>query len=140
MKGQQSNQWAPEGRERGEWVCVTIKFMLFKMHLFAEESDWNSVVKECKSLSAKWEKLSIYLGLPPDEIDTIKRDHHDAQDRWNQALLVWIRQCYNTNKYGKPSWRTLLRAIAEENKNLFEKLSQNHLSKPTMMIVLSILS
>ena len=103
------------------------------MYSFAEESDWNSIVMECKSLSAKWEKLSIYLGLPPDKIDTIKRDNHDAENRWSQALLAWIRQGYETKKYGKPSWRTLLRAIAEENKHLFDKLSQSHLSKPTMM-------
>ena len=87
---------------------------------------------ECKTLSAKWEELSICLGLPADEIDTIKRNNPDnAQRCWSQALLAWIRQCYDTNKYGKPSWRTLLRAIAKENKRLFETLSQDHLSKQT---------
>ena len=93
---------------------------------------------ECKSLSAKWEELSIYLGLPADKIDTIKHDNHDNAKRcWNQALLAWIKQGYDTNKYGKPSWRTLLRAIAEENKRLFKELSQKHLSKQVLTHAIS---
>lgn len=105
---------------------------------FTEESDWNEVVMECKSLTAKWKKLSIYLGLPPDKIDTIKGDNHgDAESCWDQALLEWIRQGYDTNRYGKPSWRTLLRAIAKENKRLFEELSQKHLSKQILVHAIS---
>ena len=122
-------------------VCEHVNLCHSKMRSFAEESDWNKVVMECKSLSAKWEELSIYLGLPADKIDTIKRDNHDnAQRCWNQALLVWIRQLedYDTNKYGKPSWRTLLRAIAKENKLLFEELSQKHLSKQILVHTVSL--
>ena len=96
----------------------------------ADEKDWNRVVKECSSLSAKWEYLSIYLGLSANTIGTIKRDNPgNTRGCWNQALLEWINQSYDTREHGEPSWRTLLRAIAGEDRLSFKKLSQKHQGK-----------
>ena len=100
----------------------------------AGEKDWNHVVKECSSLSAKWEDLSIYLGLSANTIGTIKRDNPgNTRGCWNQALLEWIKQSYNTSEHGEPSWRTLLRAVAEEDRLSFKKLSQKHQGKQIIM-------
>ena len=94
------------------------------------EDDWNRVVKECSFLSSKWESLSVQLGLSNNTIGTIKHDNPgDSRACWNQALLEWIRQAYNTGKYGEPSWRTLLQAVAEEDKLAFKKLCQKHHGK-----------
>ena len=88
------------------------------------------MIKECKSLSSKWDKISAHLGLTANTIETIRRDNPgDCRGCWNQALLEWISQGYNTSKYGEPSWRTLLRAIAVENRLAFKLLSQNHQGK-----------
>ena len=88
------------------------------------------MIKECRSLSSKWEKISAHLGLTANTIETIKHDNPgDSRGCWNQALLEWIRQAYNTSEYGEPSWRTLLRAVAEENRLAFKLLSQKHRGK-----------
>ena len=45
---------------------------------------------------------------------------------WSEALKDWIRQNYNTGKYGLPSWRTLLEGVANVNMALFKKLAAEH--------------
>ena len=85
--------------------------------------DWNLVVMETASLSFNWEKLVVYLGLSFDLVDnTIRR----ASDSWSEALKQWIKQNYNTGKFGLPSWRTLLESVTRVDKLLFKKLAAKH--------------
>ena len=85
---------------------------------------------ECKSLSSNWEKVSGYLGLSFELIETIKRDNsRDSAGCWNNALKQWIKQNYNTETFGKPAWRSLLRAVAEVDKHQFQKLAAEHQGK-----------
>ena len=88
------------------------------------------MIKDCRSLSAKWEILSAYLGLTQSTIDTIKHDYSgNTLGCWNKALSEWIKQSYNADRYGKPSWRTLLRAVVTVDKLLFDKLRRKHPGK-----------
>lgn len=54
-------------------------------------NDWNIVVMKCKSLAAKWEQLSIYLGLTFEVIDNIKGCGDNYSCR-NEALKKWVKQ------------------------------------------------
>ena len=85
------------------------------------------MIVECKSLSSDWEKVSGYLGLSFELIETIKRDNpKDSSGCWNEAMKQWIKQNYNTDVFGRPSWRSLLKAVAEVDKLLFERLAAKH--------------
>ena len=88
------------------------------------------MIIECKSLSGDWEKVSAYLGLSFKLIDIIKRDNpRDSSGCWNEALKQWIKQNYNAELFGRPSWRSLLRAVAEVDKHQFQKLAAEHQGK-----------
>ena len=93
------------------------------LFVITEYDDWNIVVIETESLASSWEKLVVYLGLPFDLIDNTIRP---ASNCWSEALKQWIKQNYNTKKFGQPSWRTLLRAVAQVNKLQFKKLAEKH--------------
>ena len=85
------------------------------------------MIDECSSLAAKWEQVSGFLGLQPSLIANIKGNHpNDNTGCWNDALLQWIRQNYNTRKYGTPSWNKLLKAVSKVDKRLFKELSAKH--------------
>ena len=85
------------------------------------------MIIECKSLSSNWEKVSGYLGLSFELIETIKRDNpRDSAGCWNEALKEWIKQNYDTKSFGRPSWRSLLKAVAEVDNLLFERLAAKH--------------
>ena len=91
--------------------------------MFNLEDDWNIVVIEIKSLSSRWEQLVVYLGLPFDLIDNTIRP---ACNPWNEALKQWTKHNYDTTKFGLPSWRTLLKAVAQVNKRQCRKLAKKH--------------
>ena len=93
------------------------------LFVITEDDDWNIIVIETESLASSWEKLVIYLGLPFDLINNTIRP---ASNCWSEALNQWIKQNYNTKKFGQPSWRTLLRAVAQVNKLQFKKLAEKH--------------
>ena len=50
----------------------------------------------------------------------------DNYQCWSEALKQWIEQNYNIEKFGKPSWRRLLKAIAVVNRAKCKKLAANH--------------
>ena len=88
------------------------------------------MIMECRSLAAKWEQLSGYIGLSFDLIDSIKGNHPSNNSGcWNEALKQWIKQNYETEKFGKPSWRTLLKAVALVDKRLFKKSAADYQGK-----------
>ena len=84
-------------------------------------------MRECSSLSAHWENLSGFLGLSISLIERIKAGSYVNVDGcWNEALKNWIKQNYKTARFGLPSWRTLLEAIARVDKLLFKRLTDSH--------------
>ena len=93
------------------------------LFVITEDDDWNIVVIETRALASSWEQLVVYLGLPFDLIDNTIRP---ASNCWSEALKQWIKQNYNIKKFGQPSWRTLLRAVAQVNKLQFKKLAEKH--------------
>ena len=88
------------------------------------------MIKECRSLAASWEQLSGYIGLSCDQIDRIKGNHPtDISGCWNEALKLWIKQNYDTGKFGEPSWWTLLKGVSLVDKKLLKKLATDHQGK-----------
>ena len=66
------------------------------------------------------------MGLPYKTIKQIEKDNPSDNNAWNEALMQWILRDYNTEKYGVPSWRTILKTISRVDQPLFEKLAKEH--------------
>ena len=85
------------------------------------------MIRECKKLSAHWHDLCAFLGMDPDDLERIMKDNgSDSKACLKKSLYEWIKQNYPTPKYGLPSWRTLLEAVAEVDKRLFKKLAEKY--------------
>ena len=81
-------------------------------------------------MAAKWEQIGAFLGLPPSLIASIRGNHpSDNTGCWNDALLQWVQQKYNIQKFGEPSWKSLLKAVAKVDKLQFKKLATDHQGK-----------
>ena len=110
-------------------TCVRIHSHVHTHTHSTEEDDWNVVSVECGSLAAKWEQLSACLGLAKADIDSIRENHpRDIAGCWSEALSQWIKQNYSTQRFGLPSWRSLLNAVAVAvvDKRLFKELATKH--------------
>ena len=99
----------------------------FQPYHSTDEDDWNVIIRDCSSLASKWEQLSGFLGLKISIISRIRSNKAgDCLGCWNDALMEWITRNYNTEKFGEPSWKTLLRAVAAVNRLQFKKLAAEH--------------
>ena len=98
------------------------------MHMYAiGDDDWNIVSIECGSLAAKWEQLSACLGLAKADVDRIRENRpRDSAGCWSEALSQWIKQNYSTQRFGLPSWRSLLSAVAMVDRRLCKELANKH--------------
>ena len=111
---------------RLHWLMLLWQCLVCVSCCLIEGCDWNIVVMETKTLASEWNQLAVFLGLPSDLINgTIKMAGSSFQC-WGEALRQWIKQNYNTCAFGEPSWRTLLRAVAQVNKLQFKTLAGKH--------------
>ena len=107
------------------YTCI---FICTHTHTYATvDDDWNIVSVECGSLAAKWEQLSACLGLAKADIDRIRENRpRDSAGCWSEALSQWIKQNYSTQRFGLPSWRSLLSAVAMVDRRLCKELANKH--------------
>ena len=122
-------------------VCIANhkneRCLIFFIHFCTEEDDWNILIDECSSLCSHWDRIAGFLGLRPSLIASIRRNNpNDNTGCWNDALLEWISQNYNTEKFGEPSWRTFLTAVAKVDKLQFKKLAAEHQGSYTCLHLL----
>ena len=65
-------------------------------------------------LQGKWTDILAGLRLPPSLQSTIKAEHSTNTRSCLQAvLLAWLSKSYDVEKHGPPSWRTLVKAVAD---------------------------
>ena len=89
--------------------------VLILLHnLSAADDDLYDVLEEVIDLQGKWTDILAGLRLPPSLPSTIKAEHSTNTRSCLQAvLLVWLTRRYNVEKHGLPSWRTLVKAVAD---------------------------
>ena len=96
------------------------------------EDDFHEVYCELVNIKARYYQLGIALGLPPGELEAIRKTHsQDMAQALTQVLLLWLRQQYNVEKYGRPTWQRLREAVDSpsggNNHALAEKIAEKHL-------------
>lgn len=52
------------------------------------------------------------LRLNTNDLDSIAKDHgSDSMKCLRSVMLSWLQQHYNTQRYGRPTWKMLCKAI-----------------------------
>ena len=82
-------------------------------------------------LAPSFYKFGIGLGLPPQELDKIRKENpQDMDQALTEVLLVWLRQRYSVGKHGPPTWRKLVEAVDNRvggnNHALAKTIASNH--------------
>ena len=106
------------------------------MYSLADEVDIADIMEEVITIKAKYYALGMALRLHPGTLDAIRSENpQDSQKALLDVLLMWLRQRYNTEKYGPPTWKMLIEAVGKEsggnNKALAKKIAKNRLTKGT---------
>ena len=89
------------------------------------------MLDEVIELQGEWISLFAGLRLPPNQLSIIKTEHNgNTLSCLHAVLLVWLSKSYDVDKYGPPSWRTLVKGVAAESGgakvSLACKIAKNH--------------
>ena len=63
-------------------------------------------------MTASWHNLGIALRLNNAELEKINKNKNGDSNECLRSMLVdWLRECYDTKKFGRPSWKLLCQAV-----------------------------
>lgn len=66
------------------------------------------------NIAARFYSVGCALGLPASILDKIQNDNpRDSEKALMQVINMWLAQNFNAKRFGAPSWRTLVNALAE---------------------------
>jgi len=96
-----------------------------------DEDDFKDVKEEVIDLAGKWQDLGSSLGIRMSDMETIQSAHASSpNDCLSKMLLLWLRQSYKVEKWGKPTWRKLAEAVEDRsggnNRTLAETIAKHH--------------
>ena len=99
----------------------------------AAEDDFHEVYCELENIKARYYQLGIVLGLPLGKLEAIRKTHsQDVEQALTQVLLLWLKQQYNVEKFGCPTWQRLREAVDSpsggENPALAERIAKKYLT------------
>ena len=87
--------------------------------------------REVPELAGVWQGLATGLGLSPAHVREIDLANRGDPSRCLDGVIEkWLNQDYNYNKFGEPSWKKLVAAVADssggKNTALARKIGQKH--------------
>ena len=66
---------------------------------------------ELVTVKANYYQLGIALGLPPGELQAIRKGTQDIELAFSDVLLAWLGKGYKVDRFGLPTWRKLVEAV-----------------------------
>ena len=93
---------------------------------------FNDVYEEVITMAGSWEQMAVGLKLPPPMISLIVTEHSSNPKKCLLAVVKeWLKGVCNVQKYGHPSWRLLVQAVADPiggaNPALAHSIAAKHL-------------
>ena len=99
-------------RARTMWLLLIVSCIVY-IHVPAPaEDDFHDVHGELVTIKANYYQLGIELCLPPGELQAVHQTFsQNIAQGFTEVLLMWLRQRYNVEMYGLPTWRRLVEAV-----------------------------
>ena len=87
--------------------------------------------RELIPASANWTNIGIALGLHANVLDCIKAANISNPDACLTSMVTeWLRRNHNVDKFGEPTWRQLVEAVADPaggaNMDLAKNIAKRH--------------
>ena len=83
------------------------------LSLSVDIDDLFTVSSELLPVAHKWKRIGLALRLDLSSLERIRhRNHVDVEDYLSDVLAEWLKKAYNTVRFGDPSWKLLVEAVA----------------------------
>ena len=83
--------------------------------IYIGEEDLSDVMDAVRTRRSSYYPLGRKLGIRPTDLDAIHVYSTNLDQALNDVLLLWLRQEYNTLRFGEPSWRVLVKAVEDQS-------------------------
>ena len=92
-------------------VSILAQNILRFLYITAER-DLKDVCQEVIDTRSTYYQLGVALGIPVAELDSIRAVFCQFVDQaLREVLQVWLKQRYNVQRHGRPTWRRLVEAV-----------------------------
>ena len=108
-------------------------FLLFCVDVFKAADSLSYVLAAlADGIPGKWDSIGIYLGLPYKVIERCRLED-TLDEKIRSMVIAWVRGKYDVEKFGQPSWRKLVEAIAHKSGGYNKRLATNLAPKHPVM-------
>jgi len=113
-------------------------FLLYGIYfyIYIAEDDVHSVYREVLDLAGRWRDMCIALGLHRLKDEIAAMYPGSPRECLQEVIVRWLRKVHNVDRYGLPTWKTLVKAVADkaggENPALAEQIANNHKGNITL--------
>ena len=102
----------------------------------AGSSDSFAIQAEVDDIADKWYRFGKALYLTPEKLNLLKTAQRDPKDCLSDSLLEFLKKNYDWEKYGVPSWRLIVIALAHKSGGddtaLALRVAKNHFTSGKM--------
>ena len=104
-----------------------------------EDDDSGEVMMYLKTVAGDWQTVSRNLHVKADRIREFCSNHgHDSGRCLDSAVADWLSWNYNTEKYGKPTWKKVAQSVVNVKRKLFLAIASEHTVKGEQCLYISI--
>ena len=94
--------------------------------------DLIDIKSELLPVAARWKDIGLSLRLALGKLNVIERDNRNSEDCLTKTLELWLKQDYDADQRGLPSWRLLATAVGDpvggNNCALAKKITKDHVT------------
>ena len=106
-------------------VCVCVN---------ALGNDFMDVKLAVYDVMDRWQGVAHAIGLSPSQVRTIQAQHPgNIEGCLDESLYVWLRRAHNEEKFGPPTWKKLVEAVAAraggQNRAVSLEIAKEHTSE-----------
>ena len=106
--------------------------------LCADIDDLIDVKCELLDVAHKWKGVGMALRLKPALLNRIQAENSDVLECLTGVLTEWLNESYNIFRFGPPSWKLLVAAVAHpaggNDRALAERIAQKYMGKLATVI------
>lgn len=80
-----------------------------------DEDDLFEILTLLKDEQARCYNTATWLKLRPSLVETIEKETPDHAQAMKKIITNWLQGNYNVKKFGHPTWKVLVEAVAAPN-------------------------
>ena len=105
--------------------------MIFIINLIPDIDDLADVLTELEPVQSRYFDIGLMLHLKPDVLKEIFRRNPESSSKgMSEMIIEWLSKNYNTKRFGDPTWKSLVIAVAKRsggaNEACARDIANNH--------------